>query len=112
MFIRKKNQNKIYLPRRNWRQLPSLINKVLVGLIIVLSIGYIVSINNLSIKGFVISDYKTKVNNLTKENNEIELTITQLESNDSLDSRARQLAMVKVDKIDYLTVVGNRVAKK
>ncbi|MCX6796209.1 MAG: hypothetical protein NTW06_01800 [Candidatus Falkowbacteria bacterium] len=36
------------MPRRNWRQLPSLINKVLVGLIIVLSIGYIVSINNLS----------------------------------------------------------------
>jgi hypothetical protein len=111
MFNQKKSQTND-VAKRNWHISLPLVNKILVVLIIVLSVSYIASINNLSIKGFVLNDNKAKINELTKEKSDIELKVAQFESNDSLNNRAQQLAMVKVDKINYLTVVGGKVARR
>jgi hypothetical protein len=111
MFNQKKSQTSVPT-KRNWHINLPLVNKILIVLIIVLSISYIASINNLSIKGFVLNDNKAKINDLKKEKSDTELKIAQFESNDSLNNRAQQLAMVKVDKIDYLTVVGGKVARR
>lgn len=87
-------------------------NKLIFGLIIILSISYILSINDLSIKGFVINDLKSRMNELTKENESYDLRIAQLEANDNINVRAEQLAMVKVDKINYINIIDEKVAKR
>jgi len=87
-------------------------NRIIVVLIIVFSIGYMLSINDLSIKGFVLNDLKSKVKDLEKENGVIESQFAQLESNNAINTRAQQLAMVKVDKIDYITLIDGKVAKR
>ncbi|HOZ56285.1 MAG: Cell division protein FtsL [Parcubacteria group bacterium ADurb.Bin316] len=89
-----------------------ILNRAIALLIIALGIGYMLSINDLSIKGFVLNDLKSQVRDLKKENSLIETQFAQLESNNAINSRAQQLAMVKVDKIDYITLVDGKVAKK
>ena len=76
------------------------LNKVL-GILIILSGTYfVISINDLSIKGFVLSDLKQASNQLNKTNEEIELKIMALESYDNILERASSLKMVRVDRIE------------
>lgn len=87
-------------------------NKFLIILIITSGIYYMISINDLSIKGFMFQELKTKLAGLKNENNCMELEIMELESYEYINSRAQNLEMVKVDKIDYITMVDEAVAKK
>ena len=89
-----------------------LVNKFLLCLIIVSGIGFIVTINDLSIKGFVLQDLKMSMKNLQAENQQIELAITKLQSYDNIEIKAQEMKMVKVDKIDYITVNDLAVAKR
>ena len=57
-------------------------------------------------------DLKTKISELQKESENIELKIMDLESYENISQRAEKLKMVKVDKIDYITSVNDSVAKK
>jgi len=96
----------------NYRRNILIANRIIVVLIIAFSIGYMLSVNDLSIKGFVLNDLKSQLKDLEKENSLIESQFAQLESNNTINNRAQQLAMVKVDKIDYITLVDGRVAKR
>ena len=96
----------------NFRRYILIVNRMMVVLIVAFSIGYILSVNDLSIKGFVLNDLKSQVKDLEKENGLIESQFAQLESNNTINNRAQQLAMVKVDKIDYITLVDGRVARR
>ena len=92
--------------------LQKIIVKFVFCLIMILGISYVVSVNNLSIKGFVLNDLKLKVSELQKENENIELKVMNLESYENITKRANELKMVKVDKIDYITKANEFVAKK
>ena len=50
--------------------------------------------------------------NLQAENQQIELAITKLQSYDNIEIKAQEMKMVKVDKIDYITVNDLAVAKR
>ena len=81
-------------------------------LIIFSGISFVVSINNLAIKGFILEDLKKEVNNLKVENENIGLQAAQLKSYDNVAAKAEELKMVKVDKIDYIKINEETVAKK
>ena len=90
--------------------------KLLSGTIIFLAVlsglCYVITINDLAVKGIVLEELKkeaTKQNNLT---NNYELVIMEMESYDNINKRAKEMKMVKVDKIDYITINNEDVAKK
>lgn len=87
-------------------------NKTIAIFIIVFFVGYLFTVNDLAVKGIVLNDLKTKVNELSQENQGIELQTATLEANSTIDSRAQQLAMVKVDKIDYINITDGKVARR
>lgn len=94
------------------KQKLAIANRILFILIIIVSVAYVLSINDLSIKGFVLNDLKGQIKEVTKENSQIEMQIAKSESNDNVNSRAQEMAMVKVDKIDFINLVGGKVARK
>ncbi len=103
-YAKNKGKNrKIY-----WR----LLYNLLIILIISCGIYYIVSINDLSAKGFVMQELKNKLAVINKDNKDMELRVMELESYENIDQRANNLKMVKVDKIDYFTIIDETVAKK
>lgn len=91
-----------------WR----ILSNLLVVLIISSGIYYVIGINDLSAKGFVMQELKIKLAAISNENRDMELKIMELESYENIDQRADSLKMVKVDKIDYFTIVNEAVAKK
>jgi len=102
--IKKQKNKKIILQK--------IIIKFIFCLIIICGISYVISVNNLSIKGFVLADLKSKVSELQKENENIELKVMNLESYENIIKRVNELKMVKVDKIDYIIKANDFVAKR
>jgi cell division protein FtsL len=103
-FDRKSTKSKIF----SWQ----IFNKVLIVLIIISSIYFIVSVNDLSIKGFMLQELKLKIAELDNKNADLELKIMELESYENISERAQGMKMVKVDKIDYITIIEEVVAVK
>ena len=91
-----------------WR----ILNRVIIFLIIAGGISFVLTINDLSIKGFVVRDLKEKTARLENENEDVELKIMELESFEGLSQKVMDMKMVKVDKIDYITVIDEVVVKK
>ena len=89
-----------------------LINKALVCSLVFCVIYFVISINDISIKGMVLSDLKSRVKQLQSQNETIEQKVTALQSYENISRRAEELKMVKVDKIDYISVSGEAVARK
>ncbi len=91
-----------------WR----LLYNLLIILIIFSGIYYVISINDLSARGFVMQELKVKLAAISNKNKDMELKIMELESYENIEQRADNLKMVKVDKIDYFTIVNEAMAKK
>ncbi len=100
------------LIRKNKTKIHSYANKAIVLMFFVLTIVYIASINDLSIKGFVLQDLKKSINSLEAENERDEIVAMNLTSYELLNEKAVKRGMVKVDDIKYVTIVGGAVAKK
>ena len=92
----------------NWR----IFSKILIILIIISGVYFIISVNDLSIKGFMLQELKTELGELDNENVNLELKIMELGSYENISNRARDMKMVKVDKIDYITIIDEVVAIK
>jgi hypothetical protein len=88
------------------------VNKGIAILVVVFFVGYLFTVNDLAVKGIVLNDLKSKVNELNQENQSIELQTANLDANSAIDSRAQQLPMVKVDKVDYINIADGKVARR
>lgn len=82
------------------------------AMIVASGIYFVIIANDLSIKGFVLQELKIEVAEINKENKNIKLKIMELESYDNITKRADDLKMVKVEKIDYILLGSEAVAKK
>jgi cell division protein FtsB len=89
-----------------------IVNKFIAVLILGMSIYYVISINNLSIQGFVIQQLKAKVKILANDRNKTELNMMALESYDYINQRAESLKMVKIDNVSYIVATNGEMAKK
>lgn len=81
-------------------------------LIVILGISFVASINDLAIKGFVLQELKMNVKDLERKNENVGLLTAELESYENIKKRAEDLKMVRVDNIEYITVIDGAVAKK
>jgi len=104
--ISEKKNKKSFLNLKNF-------NRFLFGLIIIGGLYYVVSINDLSVKGFSLQELRQNVRLLNAANKEIDLEIMSLGSYNELSQRATEdLKMVAVGEIDYLTAVNGVVVKR
>lgn len=87
-------------------------NKALFVMILVCCGYFVLSINDLAIKGFILQDLKKESNKLKEITKDMELTITNYESYDNIQKRAENLKMVRVEKIDYISINSNGMAMK
>jgi hypothetical protein len=88
------------------------INLFLLVMVVVSGALYLESNNDLMVKGFKLQELKKQSRNLADENQTISARKTALESYQNLPGRLNGLNMVAVDKIEYLTVNGETIARK
>jgi len=87
-------------------------NQLLFGLIIVSGVCYVAGTNDLSIKGYELQAMEEKKQQLQKENKLNELNITQLSSYNNINERVKDLDMVAVGEVKYISAASAMVAKK
>mgnify|MGYP001567969605 CR=1 FL=1 len=88
------------------------INKAVLLAVIILAVYYIAGTNDLAINGFVLSDLKRQKNKLIEANNKLELTALTSSSYSNIKEKIRNLKMVAVGEVSYLTAGVEAVAKK
>jgi len=98
--------------KKNYLDYIKLLNKVIIFFIIFNALYFVMNVNDLSIKGFVLNSQKMKLAKIQDENKQLEQEITKLGSLDNIEKRALEMKLVKVDKIDYITVKNDAVAMK
>jgi hypothetical protein len=90
----------------------SWLNKAIYTSMVLLGAIYIFSVNSMSSQGYILQDLKGKLNDLNIKNDENELRVMSLESLPNISTRAKQLKMVKANKIEYINDTTVFVAKK
>ena len=89
-----------------------LFNKLLYLIIILSGVYYLVNVNDLSIKGVKLQEFKKEINNLVEENNNLELEVMAFKSYNDLSQKAEELKMVAIDKVHYIEGSTVVVVKK
>lgn len=79
-------------------------------LLITAAAAYFWQVTSLSVKGFQIKELEKNIQQLKTENKKLELDLTAQESMINLEERVKDLNLVAVDKVEYLTVVSPVVA--
>lgn len=87
-----------------------IVNKLLVMLVIASGVLYLGGTNDLSIKHFVVQENKRNLHDLKDENRSLETKVMALSSYSAINTKLARLKMVKVDKVDYITI--NQVVAK
>jgi len=86
------------------------LNRILLLAIIALTVYYVAGVNDLSIKGFALSDLEQQENKLAAANNKLELDATTLSSYSNISTRIANLKMVAVGQISYINAGVESVA--
>jgi hypothetical protein len=87
-------------------------NKIIFFAIIVILVYYVAGVNDLSIKGFALTELKQQKNKLIEANNKLELNALDLSSYSNIKEKVRDLKMVAAGEMSYLSFVTEVVAKK
>ena len=89
------------------------VNILLIICALVSSVGYLALSNHLISQGFALNEARQKVEELTKQNRDLELTAMNLESYDNINKRIAQLNMVSAsDDIEYIEFKVGGVAMR
>lgn len=88
-----------------------IINSCLLVSIILCGAFYMVSVNDLIIKGFELQELKKEYNKISEDTVEHELKILALESNNNLSKRAEKLEMVAIGEMEFISVSGGVAMK-
>ncbi|MFH1173077.1 MAG: hypothetical protein V1692_00935 [bacterium] len=88
----------------------SLIGGGLAVLTLSLGIAYLAQANGLSTQGYQMNTLKNKIADLEGQNQQLELSIAELQSIRQISERVESLGMVKVAVTDYLSTTGSSVA--
>lgn len=83
---------------------------VMMLLVAVMGVYYLGLINNKATVGYKISKLETKANDLAETNRNLELQIIDLQQTTRIEQRAKDMAMVPADKVEYLAVQEEKVA--
>lgn len=79
---------------------------------VIFGVTYLVGMNDLTVKGFVLKDLKSRSQMLTEENQELQSKALTLQSYAAISPRLQGLNMVAVEDVAYLSPKTSVVAKK
>lgn len=88
------------------------INKYLVSLSVIVLALYVFAVNSLAIGGFALADYKNQLEDIKRDNKNLEVKITNISSYSYLGEKIKKLDLVPVGEIRYLNPINTTVAKK
>lgn len=91
------------------------LRKINIGLLSVLSVlgvFYLITVSDLTVKGFVLQELKSQAASVNDERLSSEEQINKLQSYYSLSSRTKGLNMVAIGDIEYLSKNAAALAKK
>jgi len=96
------------------KQKYSLKNFLILNIIlIVLLIGFcIFQVNSLITNGYLVQNYEKQLNDLTVENEGLEIKFGKINSLENIDALVKNLNFEKVDKIYYIRILEGQVAKE
>jgi len=96
------------------KQKYSLKNFLILNIIlIVLLIGFcIFQVNSLITKGYLVQNYEKQLNDLTVENEGLEIKFGKINSLENIDTLVKNLNFEKVDKIYYIRILEGQMAKE
>ena len=80
--------------------------------IVVLLIYYIVQVNGMIHKAYLIQNYEETSNKLSQENEALKINSSQLNSLDNIEDLIKELGFEKVNRVDYIQVLEGSVVKK
>lgn len=80
-------------------------------LIITLLILYIFQLNLLFSQTYLIQNYEKKLEQLSKENAALEINSIQANSLETIESQIKELGFEKIENIEYIKVLENRVVR-
>lgn len=106
--MRKKPKEKLQKPKISLK----ILNGLMLAAIFLIGAAYLVGVNDLAIKSFVLQGERKKLKQIEAEASELELKAMALSSFNVLSQKISGLGMVKIDKIDYLKVPGAVAMKK
>jgi cell division protein FtsL len=84
---------------------------LLIMLFVVCS-AYVWQINSVATQGYYLKDLDKKLEILEKRNDHLQVEATQLKSLSRVEEEVKNLGLVKIDTVHYLTVVDSSVAFK
>ncbi|MFZ4648963.1 MAG: hypothetical protein ACOYMB_05065 [Patescibacteria group bacterium] len=88
------------------------INTILFSVFLMVGFYYLVSANDLVVKGVVMQGLKNQAKNLDEDKRTYENKVLALQSYGSLKARVQSLNMVAVGNVDYLTIKTPILARK
>lgn len=77
---------------------------VLIGCIIFVILLYVAQINSITAKGYKIRGFKKQIGELEDTNRALQVNISNLKSMGNLQSKTRNLDMVKAQNFEYVTL--------
>lgn len=89
-----------------------IINAILGGVTVILGLFYLVNINDLTVKGFALKELKSSSNLLLSDNRDYEAKIMNLQSYNNLNDKIKELNMVAVAEVEYLSTTNGVIARK
>lgn len=87
-------------------------NIIIFSSLIILFLAYLVQINSLATKGYVISGLEKQLLTLEKENAYLQSKILSLQTTERLSEKLNDLGMVATSRVEYLEVKQPVVAFK
>lgn len=90
----------------------SRLNRYLILAVILVAAAHFLVINDLSTKGFVFKDLKSKANQLMADNQTMQNQVSLLGSYQSINPRIESMHLVAADTIHYLSWDQAMVARK
>lgn len=80
--------------------------------IIILSTFYIFQINSVVSESYLLQNYQKKLNQLRQENLILEINLAQVNFLGNVEKKIENLGFEKVDKVYYIQVLENQIAKE
>jgi hypothetical protein len=107
--IQNKNQNKGTTNLVSYFSVKTF-NIVLICLLVLTGFLYLTQVNASAVKGYIIRDLETKLEDTKLANKKLELQSQAMQSVGGIAAKVEALGMVSVDKVEYLQAPGREVA--
>ncbi|MBI4652716.1 hypothetical protein HY750_00465 [Candidatus Kuenenbacteria bacterium] len=85
--------------------------KIILFSIILMGLFYLIQTNSLTVGGLKITDFKKQIEEIKKDNKQLEIEFLQLQAASKIKQASEELKMVKVDNLKYLEETGDVATK-